>query len=181
MDFMNLAEVPEVDGVQDGDTVFVVRDGEVCRVAKDKVGGGAGGYVVNVAAEEFSADEDSGMFCITTPVPGLLEAVASGAVVTIAVDAGALMSGGETGANAYITTLGAADMGALAGEEYAGYIVSACMMVGDYINVLFTNGRAVPTDASLSTLSLHDEATTPSVSLLDKLRSKLGGGTNAVV
>lgn len=165
MDFMNLAEVPEVDNVKDGDTVFVVRDGEVCRVAKDKIGGGAGGYVVNVAAGEIVADEDSNMLLITTPVPGLLEAAAGGAVVIIAVDIALLM--GETekiGANAYITTLGAADMGAIAGDEGAGYIISAIMVSGSCVNVVFTNGQPIPNQTSVTAL-----------------RSKLGGGTNAVV
>lgn len=179
MDFMNLAEVPEVESVQDGDTVFVVRNGEVCRVAKDKVGGGAGGYVVNVAKEELIADEDGGLLYITTPVPGLLEAAASGAVVTVAGDVGLFVGEEEIGANAYITTLGAMDMGALLGEEDAGYIVSAVMINGECANLVFTNGQAIPTEASVATLSLDGE--TAPASLLEKLRSKLGGGTNAVV
>lgn len=195
MDFMNLAEVPEVESVKDGDTVFVVRDGEVCRVAKDKVGGGAGGYVVNAAFSDVAKDRN--LMCITTPIPGMLEAARNGASVSVNIDLGLIFTDDdedpqETGYIVTMQTTGVADavdiLKAMAGDEFdedmqelcEGMVFSGMNVVGSHIEVIFTNGQAIPTNASLSTLSLHDE-TTPSVSLLDKLRSKLGGGTNAVV
>lgn len=157
MDFLNLAEVPEVDSVQDGDTVFVVRDGEVRRVAKDKVGGGAGGYLVDVAAGETLTEE--GDFIITTPTPGLLEAAASGAVVSIALDASVLLGEAEEiGIKAYIPTIGVMDATIL-GEEFAGFILAGINATGQFAAVCFTNGQPIPTTTNLTTL-----------------RSKLGGG-----
>lgn len=159
MDFLNLAEVPEVDSVQDGDTVFVVRDGEVRRVAKDKVGGGAGGYLVDVAAGETLTEEGDSSFIITTPTPGLLEAAASGAVVSIALDASVLLGEAEEiGIKAYIPTIGVMDATIL-GEDFAGFILAGINVNGQFAAVCFTNGQPIPTTTNLTTL-----------------RSKLGGG-----
>lgn len=156
MDFMNLAEVPEVDSVKDGDTVFVVRDGEVCRVAKDKVGGGAGGYLVDVSAEELVIEDD--VFLIATPVPGLIEAAASGAAVSVAIDIGLIAEEDiELGTKAYMPTTGVIDAGVL-GEEFAGMILAG-VICGQFLTVVFTNGQLAPITANLTAL-----------------RSKLGGG-----
>lgn len=192
MDFMNLAEVPEVESVKDGDTVFVVRDGEVCRVAKDKVGGGgAGGYVVNAAFSDVSADNG---LIIATPIPGMMDAARNGASVSVNMDIGLVMSEDEvqeTGVICTMQTLGVVDACEFFKimfadeedfdesmlEQYEGMVISGMNIMGTHIMVMFTNGQVIPTNASLSTLSLHDE-TTPSVSLLDKLRSKLGGGAS---
>lgn len=160
MDFMNLAEVPEVDFVQDGDTIFVVRDGEVRRVAKDKVGGGAGNYVVNPASGEAFVDSD--IFYVTTPVPGLLDAMRNGSTATVAADLGALVGESEIGVTACVTCLGGADVKAVFGEDAAGVpdgcVLSGIVLPGGYAVTMFTNG-VVPTTTNLTTL-----------------RSKLGGG-----
>lgn len=176
MDFMNLADVPEVESVQDGDTVFAVRDGEVCRVAKDKVSG-TGNYVVNVAAGEIVADD---AFVVLTPVPGMLEAVANGAVVTIVVDFGLLVEEGELGENISITVLDVCDMSVLE-EEYAGWRYANIIIFGECFEVYFSDGQAYSTEASVATMSLDggtETVATRLASLREKLRSKLGGGTS---
>lgn len=186
MDFMNLAEVPEVDSVQDGDTLFVVRDGEVCRVAKDQVGGsGAGGYLVEVGDDEVLLDEagdGSVTVIIKTPVPGILEAAAKGAVVTIAADVGVLMGGEPLGAPAYITTFGLVDCGALE-EDGAGIFFSGCQLAESvYASIYFANGSNLFDEASVATMSLDGETETASsvTGLLSKLRAKLRGGKDVV-
>lgn len=186
MDFMNLAEVPEVDSVQDGDTVFVVRDGEVCRVAKDKVGGGgAGGYVVNAAFSDVI--QDSGMVYIATPIPGMLDAVRNGSSVSVNMDLGALL-GEEAEMGVLVTMLATggfidyieffkfvmADEEGFDPSELDGYeeiVMSSFSDNGDFVAVLFTNGQALPTGASVTALSADSNP-------LSKLRSKLGGGAS---
>lgn len=192
MDFMNLAEVPEVESVQDGDTVFVVRDGEVCRVAKDKVGGGAGGYVVNAAFSDVSVAD--GKLYILTPIPGMLDAVRNGSSVSVNMDFGVLF-GGEEETGVLVTMLATGgfidyievmkwamgddeDFDPSVFDGYEEMVVSSFYMNGDDVPVLFTNGQSIADEASVATLSLDGETTTPLASLMEKLRSKLGGGAS---
>lgn len=154
MDFMNLAEVPEVDFVQDGDTVFVVRDGEVRRVAKDKVGGGAGagGYLLEIPVEDMQTVSGSDEIFVTTNIDEMLAVVNAGGSVVIKTDGSiidASLAGLPIVSTALVTT------GDAAAAE--GVAATALIMVG--FQLFFTNGQPIPDIASVSTL-----------------RSKLGGG-----
>lgn len=151
MDFLNLAEVPEVDSVQDGDTVFVVRDGEVRRVAKDKVGGGAGGYLLEIPVEDVQTTE-SGEIYVTTNIDEMLAVVNAGGSLVIKMDASIIdadLAGTPIVLTAMVVT---SDVTAMDG------IAAFCFTAADIL-LYFTNGQPIPTTTNLTTL-----------------RSKLGGG-----
>lgn len=151
MDFLNLAEVPEVDSVQDGDTVFVVRDGEVCRVAKDKVGGGAGGYFLEIPVEDVQK-LDSGEIYVTTNIDEMLAVVNAGGSVVLKMDGSVLDA--EFAGLSFVSTA-TVFTGDLA--TASGVAAGASVMLE--VQLFFTNGQPIPDTASVTTL-----------------RSKLGGG-----
>lgn len=163
-DFLKLGEVPEVDKLLDTDTVLAVRDGEVYRVPKGQVGG-AGGYLI-VPEEDEIIEERDNVFWITTPCQEAFDVIRAGGNVTIAMD--------ESGTLLYMSLLGAVIMDGsgfgLSGDVMEGWSYG----LGDDLMFAFTNGQAVPAETSATALSADN-------SPLSKLRSKLGGGANAVV
>ena len=87
MDFKKLGEVETVEEILDTDTVLVARDGQIYRADKSKVGGGAGGYLLEPADAEIVEDSDSsGVFYITSQINDMLKAIEAGATVTIKMD-----------------------------------------------------------------------------------------------
>lgn len=112
---------------------------------------------MDVSAEEFVVEDDA--VFIATPVPGLIEAAASGAAVSIAADLGLLLGEEiEFGVKAYIPTTGVTDAAVL-GEEFAGMIAAGLNFIGQFYLIMFTDGQPTPATANLTAL-----------------RSKLGGG-----
>lgn len=161
-DFLKLGEVPEVDKLLDTDTVLAVRDGEVYRVPKGQVGG-AGGYLLQVANDEL--EEIDNIFYITTPCQEAFDVIRAGGNVTIALD--------ESGTLIY-TSLISAIIFEAAEDFDTEVILGDIATFGEFISVILTNGQAVPAETSATALSADN-------SPLSKLRSKLGGGANAVV
>lgn len=155
MDFLNLADLPEVDSVKDGDTVFVVRDGDVCRVAKNKVGGGAGGYLLQVADEEY----DKEGVIIYTPCDEAFETLKNGGNVTIAMSEALLDEELAFVDLSYMPVLNAFIVDGSA-EGFSGEVaIVVANNLGNPVVFLLTNGQPRPTTANLT-----------------NLRSKLGGG-----
>ena len=153
MDFKKLGEVATVEEILDTDTVLVARDGQIYRADKSKVGGGAGGYLLEPADDEVVADssgDDGRLLYITTKIDGMLLALEAGSPVSIRVDGKVLGVEGTT-ATLIPGTL-------MSGElvEQQGF---ALMAIGIFITGLvqigFTNGGPVPSTSSTSTASVN--------------------------
>lgn len=89
MDFKKLGEVATVEEILDTDTVLVARDGQIYRADKSKVGGGAGGYLLEPADAEIVAmdtEEEHSQFCITSKIDDVLKGVKAGAPLTVKMD-----------------------------------------------------------------------------------------------
>lgn len=154
MDFKKLGEVATVEEILDTDTVLVARDGQIYRADKSKVGGGAGGYLLEPADAEIvkdSSSDDSGQFYITTKIDDMLLALEAGSPVSIRVD-GKVLLGAE---GATVTLIpGFLMTGALVeGEGLALMAIST--FISGVVMIGFTNGGPVPSTSSASTASVN--------------------------
>lgn len=163
--FKKLADVELVDEAPDTAHALAEVDGEIKRVAGGVGGGGTGGYLVDATADGALIGGD-GVFYVTTPVPGLAEALEKGSTVTIKGDIG-IVFGSESGASGtygYSTCSAIASMydygiaNGMSEEEELALMKDMYIGValGDSMTVVFTNGHSLEelsSTASLSTLS----------------------------
>lgn len=155
MDFKKLGEVETVEEILDTDTVLVARDGQIYRADKSKVGGGAGGYLLEPADAEIVEDSDSsGVFYITSQINDMLKAIEAGATVTIKMD-GKHFGEGMKGAVVH-TCLIAAVSGEPIETQLPGIVLMGFAFAGgDFGQICFTNGGPVPSTSSTSTTSVN--------------------------
>lgn len=156
-DFVNLAEVEEVENLQDGDTLLVARGGDVFRISKDIAGGGVGGYLIKPSAGEVIENEIG--YYITTPCDELIKVVKAGGTATIIIDTSIV---GVDEGDMYINLVMAYSPQMF--ESVGAELFGAGMALGQTINFVFTNGAPAPASLSLETLN-----------------SRLGGKKNAIV
>lgn len=153
MDFKKLGEVATVEEILDTDTVLVARDGQIYRADKSKVGGGAGGYLLEPADDEITKSSDSdGAFFITSQINDMLKAMEAGAAVTVKMD-GKHIDDDMAGATVYACLLYAAGGGTL-GTELPGIALMGYALIGALAMIYFTNGGPVPSTSSTSTTSV---------------------------
>lgn len=160
-EFTKITDVPEIEELQDNDTVLAIRDGELYRVAKDAVGG-AGGYLLSVADNEVTMEDSSNLY-ITTPCQEAIDALRAGGNVTIAFNVEKIDEEFAGYGLCYMTisnffVVDGSAMG-LSGEIILGF----GLFFGEPVAIGLTNGQEIPSDSSLSALS-----------------SKLGGGESVV-
>lgn len=157
MDFKKLGEVETVEEILDTDTVLVARDGQIYRADKSKVGGGAGGYLLEPADEEIVAmdtDEQHSHFCITSKIDDALKGLETGAPLTVKMD-GKHISEDMAGA-VLRTCLIAAASGEPIETQLPGIVLMGFAFAGgDFGQFLFTNGGPVPSTSSTSTTSVN--------------------------
>lgn len=155
MDFKKLGEVATVEEILDTDTVLVARDGQIYRADKSKVGGGAGGYLLEPADDEIVAKSgENGTYYITTKIDDMLKAIEAGATVTIKMD-GKHIDDSMAGATVYICLLLAAGGGTIGTELPGVALMGFVLMGGDLGPIYFTNGGPVPSTSSTSTTSVN--------------------------
>lgn len=192
--FKKLADVELVEEAPDTAHALAEIDGEIKRVAGG-VGGGAGGYLVDATGDGALAIENNSLI-ITTPVPGLLDAAASGSSVTIKANMADFIGTSNKGYYCYIACTGCASyldcMIALQEEEVElpaegkeGYeevelmkdiILSGMQCAGDFADVIFLNGHTMDElEEIMSTASLSTLSATPAALKLKGLK-----GGNAV-
>lgn len=154
-DFAKITEVPEIEELQETDTVLAIRDGELYRVASGAVGG-VGGYIYEPAENTIIGNETT--IAITDDCSEMLETIKAGGPVTLVLPAktldDSLPEGEKLHANLVGLTWGDALVETMGCAAY-GYIAPNFM-------VMFTNGATLDTS---------------SVATLSNLR---GGGANAV-
>ena len=155
MDFKKLGEVATVEEILDTDTVLVARDGQIYRADKSKVGGGAGGYLLEPAdAEITKASDSSGVFYITSKIDDMLKAIEAGATVTIKID-GKHFEESMAGAVLHICLIAAASGGPLETQFPGIALIGYAFIGGDFGAFYFTNGGPVPSTSSTSTTSVN--------------------------
>lgn len=159
MDFVKLGEVATVEEILDTDTVLVARDGQIYRVDKNKVGGGAGGYLLEPADAEIVAtdtEEKHCQFCITSKIDDVLKGVKAGAPLTVKMD-GKHISNNYAGTSIYTAISFFASGGALETEMPSAVLYSGGfnLFAGDFTLFIFTNGGPVPGADSTSTTSVN--------------------------
>lgn len=155
MDFKKLGEVATVEEILDTDTVLVARDGQIYRADKSKVGGGAGGYLLEPADDEIVAKSgENGSYYITTKIDDMLKAIEAGATVTIKMD-GKHISNDIAGATVYICLLLTAGGGTIGTELPGVALVGYAFTEEDLGTIYFTNGGPVPSTSSTSTTSVN--------------------------
>lgn len=159
MDFKKLGEVATVEEILDTDTVLVARDGQIYRADKSKVGGGAGGYLLEPADAEIVAmdtAEEHGQFCITSKIDDVLKGVKAGAPLTVKMD-GKHVSNDYAGTSIYIAISSFAS-GGFVETGMPGVVLFSGgfnLLAGDFLIFVFTNGGPVPDTSSTSTASVN--------------------------
>ena len=154
MDFVKLGEVATMEEILDTDTVLVARDGQIYRADKSKVGGGAGGYLLEPADDEITKSSDSdGVFYITSKIDDALKAIKAGATVTIKMD-GKHIGDDMAGATVYVSLMLAANGGTIETEQ-PGVSLMGYALIGGLVAIYFTNGGPVPSESSASTASVN--------------------------
>lgn len=154
MDFKKLGEVATVEEILDTDTVLVARDGQIYRADKSKVGGGAGGYLLEPADDEVVTDsgsDDGGQLFITTKIDDMLLALEAGSPVSIRVDGKVLL--GIEGAT--VTLIPGVLMTGAPLEEEGLALMAIIPFISGFIMIGFTNGGPVPSTSSASTTSVN--------------------------
>lgn len=159
MDFKKLGEVATVEEILDTDTVLVARDGQIYRADKNKVGGGAGGYLLEPADDEIVATdtaEKHSQFCITSKIDDVLKGVKAGAPLTVKMD-GKHISNTYAGTSIYTAICFFASGGVLETGMPGVVLYSGGFNVfsGDFALFIFTNGGPVPGASSTSTASVN--------------------------
>lgn len=158
MDFKKLGEVETVEEILDTDTVLVARDGQIYRADKSKVGGGAGGYLLEPADAEIVATdtaEEHSQFCITSKIDDILKGVKAGAPLTVKMD-GKHISNTYAGTSIY-TAISFFASGGIVETGMPGVVLYSGgfnVFSGDFALFIFTNGGPVP-GASTSTASVN--------------------------
>lgn len=159
MDFKKLGEVATVEEILDTDTVLVARDGQIYRADKSKVGGGAGGYLLEPADAEIVAmdtEEEHSQFCITSKIDDVLKGVKAGVSLTVKMD-GKHISNNYAGTSIYIAISFFASGGALE-TEMPGVVLfggGLNLLAGNLMQFAFTNGGPVPDTSSTSGASVN--------------------------
>lgn len=159
MDFKKLGEVATVEEILDTDTVLVARDGQIYRADKSKVGGGAGGYLLEPADEEIVATdtaEQHSQFCITSKIDDVLKGVKAGAPLTVKMD-GKHISNDYAGTSIYIA-ISSFTSGGVLETAMPGVVLYSSgfnLLGGDFAMFAFTNGGPVPSTSSTSTASVN--------------------------
>lgn len=159
MDFKKLGEVATVEEILDTDTVLVARDGQIYRADKSKVGGGAGGYLLEPADAEIVATdtaEEHNQFCITSKIDDVLKGVKAGAPLTVKMD-GKHISNNYAGTSIYIAISSFVSGGVLETGMPGVVLYSGGfnLLGGDFALFAFTNGGPVPGADSTSTTSVN--------------------------
>nr|DAL27146.1 MAG TPA_asm: hypothetical protein [Caudoviricetes sp.] len=155
MDFLKLGEVSTVEEILDTDTVLVARDGQIYRADKSKVGGGAGGYLLEPADGEIvKASDSSGVFYITSQINDMLKAIEAGATVTIKMD-GKHFEESMAGTVMRTCLIAAASGGPLETQLPGIALIGYAFAGGDFGAFYFTNGGPVPGASSTSTTSVN--------------------------
>lgn len=159
MDFKKLGEVATVEEILDTDTVLVARDGQIYRADKSKVGGGAGGYLLEPADAEIVATdtaEEHSQFYITSKIDDVLKGVKAGAPLTVKMD-GKHISNTYAGTSIYIAISSFASGGSLETDMPGVVLYSGGfnLLSGDFALFAFTNGGPVPGASSTSTTSVN--------------------------
>lgn len=159
MDFKKLGEVETVEEILDTDTVLVERDGQIYRADKSKVGGGAGGYLLEPADAEIVAMDTAvkhSQFCITSKIDDVLKGVKAGAPMTVKMD-GKHISNDFAGTSIYIAISFFASGGFLETEMPGAVLYGGGLnlIAGDLLIFVFTNGGPVPDTSSTSTASVN--------------------------
>ena len=159
MDFKKLGEVATVEEILDTDTVLVARDGQIYRADKSKVGGGAGGYLLEPADAEIVAmdkAEEHSQFYITSKIDDVLKGVKAGAPLTVKMD-GKHISDDLAGMSIYIAISSFASGGSLETGMPGVVLYSGGfnLLSGDFALFAFTNGGPVPSTSSTSTTSVN--------------------------
>lgn len=159
MDFLKLGEVATVEEILDTDTVLVARDGQIYRADKSKVGGGAGGYLLEPADAEIVAmdkAEQHSQFCITSKIDDVLKGVEAGAPLTVKMD-GKHISNDIAGASVYTAISSFASGGSLETEMPGAVLYGGGfnLLSGGVTMFTFTNGGPVPDTSSTSTTSVN--------------------------
>lgn len=159
MDFLKLGEVATVEEILDTDTVLVARDGQIYRADKSKVGGGAGGTLLEPADAEIVAmdtAEEHSQFCITSKIDDILKGVKAGAPLTVKMD-GKHISNDIAGVSVYTAISSFASGGSLETEMPGVVLYSGGFNVfsGELALFIFTNGGPVPGTSSTSTTSVN--------------------------
>lgn len=159
MDFLKLGEVATVEEILDTDTVLVARDGQIYRADKSKVGGGAGGYLLEPADGEIVATdtaEEHSQFCITSKIDDVLKGVKAGAPLTVKMD-GKHSSNDLAGTSIYIAIFFFASGGFLETEMPGAVLYGGGfnLLSGGVTMFTFTNGGPVPSTSSASTASVN--------------------------
>lgn len=157
MDFLKLGEVATVEEILDTDTVLVARDGQIYRADKSKVGGGAGGFLLEPADDEIVAmdtDEQHSHFCITSKIDDALKAIEAGAPLTVKMD-GKHISEDMAGAVFHICLIAVASGGPIETQLPGIALVGFAFTGGDFGQICFTNGGPVPSTSSTSTTSVN--------------------------
>lgn len=175
IDFTRLADVAAVDEIQDGDTVLVVRDGEVYRADKGNIGG-AGGYVLEIGVEDVTVlSSDDLVIAVTKPVDEMLEVVKKGGHVVMALDAAVLPMIYEEFAEQAEMLVGTIyeEIKVICGSfldvlyaevlgfELTDIALGSWEICGEYgnpsgggIGIIFTNGQEILTEVTAAALSL---------------------------
>lgn len=159
MDFLKLGEVATVEEILDTDTVLVARDGQIYRADKSKVGGGAGGYLLEPADAEIVAidtEEQHSQFYITSKIDDVLKGVKAGAPLTVKMD-GKHISNNIAGMSIYIAISSFASGGSLETDMPGVVLYSGGFNAfsGELVLFIFTNGAPVPDAASTSAASVN--------------------------
>lgn len=158
MDFLKLGEVATVEEILDTDTVLVARDGQIYRADKSKVGGGAGGYLLEPADAEIVATdtaEEHSQFYITSKIDDVLKGVKAGAPLTVKMD-GTHISNTYAGTSIYTAISFFASGGALETEMPGVVLMGGGLSVtGGLTQFIFTNGGPVPSTSSTSGASVN--------------------------
>lgn len=158
MDFLKLGEVATVEEILDTDTVLVARDGQIYRADKSKVGGGAGGCLLEPADDEIVAldtEKEHSEFCITSKIDDVLKGVKAGAPLTVKMD-GKHISNDYAGASIY-TAISFFMSGEILETEMPGAVLvgGSLGLTGSLTQFIFTNGGPVPGTSSTSTTSVN--------------------------
>ena len=160
MDFKKLGEVATVEKILDTDTVLVARDGQIYRADKSKVGGGAGGYLLEPAdAEIVAMDTDAeqhSQFCITSKIDDVLKGMEAGVPLTVKMD-GNHISNDSAGTSVYIAISSFASGGFLETDMPGAVLAGAGLnlFTESFMMFVFTNGGPVPGTSSTSAASVN--------------------------
>lgn len=153
-DFKKLGAVDTVDEIQEGDTVLVERGGSIYRVAGGQVGG-AGGYLLELGVGELTdMGEIAVQFCIERDVTDMISAYMKGSHVCIKYDVASIGEDFEVyPLTPYAALLSLTDVGVM-GDGYSGIYWGEMSFSGNVVDVVFTNGNPLPTEASATSLNL---------------------------